>query len=211
MLDGPIPTSSAGVSRSSTRLDKQVPSYRAIDPVLTDRLVLTPISVEHVEELRLLYGDTAVERWTGPWNADGVEAWARGMAARWADDGVGKWMAHDRSDGTLVGRGGLSRTVLGGETVLEVGWVVRDALTGRGYASEIGRAALGWAATFFPELAVVAFTEVHNLASVAVMRRLGLRDSGLIYREGLVAGQAGLHPEAPFALYRSIAPKRRLP
>lgn len=128
------------------------------------------------------------------------------MAARWARDGVGKWMAHDRSDGILVGRGGLSRTVLGGETVLEVGWVVRDELTGRGYAWEIGRAALDWAATFFPELPVVAFTEIHNHASLAVMRRIGLHDSGLIYHQGLVAGQAGLHARAPFALYRQLAP-----
>ena len=64
------------------------------------------------------------------------------MAERWAADGVGKWMAHERSDGTLVGRGGFTRIDLDGETVLELGWVVRDALTGRGYATEIGRAAL---------------------------------------------------------------------
>lgn len=181
---------------------------RATDPVLTDRLVLTPVGVEDVEELALLHGDPLVGRWTGPWTPAGVEAWARGMAARWADDGVGKWMAHERSDGTLVGRGGLSRTVLLGEPVLEVGWAVRDALTGRGYAAEIGRAALGWAARFVPELPVVAFTEVHNRASIAVMRRLGLRDSGVIHREGLVAGQAGLHPCAPFVLYRGSTPRR---
>jgi RimJ/RimL family protein N-acetyltransferase len=194
------------VRSASTRLDGQVASAQAIDPVLTERLVLTPIGLGHVDELRLLYGDPEVGRWTGPWTPDSVEAWARDMAARWSGDGVGKWMAHDRLDGRLVGRGGLSRTTLGGESVLEVGWVVRDALTGLGYATEIGRAALGWAATFFPGLPVVAFTEVHNLASVAVMRSLGLHDSGLIYREGLVAGRAGLHPKAPFALYRRIAP-----
>jgi len=185
-----------------------VASARGTDPVLTDRLLLTPVGVEHAGELERLYSEPLVACWTGPWTPAGVEAWARGMAARWAGDGVGKWMAYDRSDATLVGRGGLSRTVLGGETVLEVGWVVRDELTGRGYAAEIGRAALGWATTFFPELPVVAFTEVHNLASLAVMRRLGLRSSGVIYREGLVAGRAGLHADAPFALYRA-APDRR--
>ncbi len=89
------------------------------------------------------------------------------------------------------------------ETVLELGWVVRDALTGRGYATEIGRAALAWAAAFFPHLPVVAFTEVHNQASRAVMHRLGLHDAGVIHREGLIAGRPGLHPEAPFALYRA--------
>ena len=171
-------------------------------------MLLTPIGVEHAGELERLYTEPLVACWTGPWTSVGVRAWAQDMAERWASDGVGKWMAHDRSDGTLVGRGGLSRTALGEENVLEVGWVVRDELTGRGYASEIGRAALGWAATFFPELPVVAFTEVHNLASVAVMRRLGLHSSGVIYREGLVAGQVGLQARAPFALYRQTAPGR---
>lgn len=126
------------------------------------------------------------------------------MATRWTEDGVGKWLAHDRTDDTLVGRGGLTRIELDGETVLELGWAVRDALTGRGYASEIGRAGLRWAGAFVPELPVVAFTEVHNAASRAVMRRIGLRDVGVIHREGLVAGRPGLHPDAPFALYRQI-------
>ena len=182
---------------------------RGTEPVLTDRLRLTPIGVEHVDELERLYDEPLVGRWTGPWTRAGVEAWARDMAARWDRDGVGKWIAHDRVDGTLVGRGGLSRTVLGDEPVLEVGWVVRDPLTGHGYASEIGRAALGWAATFVPDLPVVAFTEVHNQASLAVMRRLDLRSAGVIHREGLIAGEAGLHPNAPFALYRQVAADRR--
>jgi RimJ/RimL family protein N-acetyltransferase len=172
------------------------------DPVLTDRLLLTPVGLQHADELERLHADPLVGRWTGPWTPEGLRDWVQGMAERWERDGVGKWIAHERSGGALVGRGGLSRIVLEGETVLEVGWAVRDELTGRGYASEIGRAALDWAATFVPELPVVAFTEVHNAASIAVMRRLGLQPAGVIHREGLVAGWAGLHPRAPFALYR---------
>jgi hypothetical protein len=34
------------------------------------------------------------------------------------------------------------------------------------------------------------------------MERLGLRHVGIIHRPGLVEGQAGVRPEAPFALYR---------
>jgi RimJ/RimL family protein N-acetyltransferase len=172
------------------------------DPVLTPRLVLTPIGAKDVDDLVLLYSDPEVAYWTGPWSLPAVEAWAADMAARWTADGVAKWMARDRSDGSLVGRGGFTRIDLDGETVLELGWVVRDARTGRGYATELGRAALAWAVGHQPDLPVTAFTEVHNHASRAVMERLGMRRAGIIRREGLVEDRPGVHPDAPFALYR---------
>ena len=125
------------------------------------------------------------------------------MVKRWSADGVGKLVARDRLSGSLVGRGGFTRFDLDGQEVLELGWVVRDALTGRGYATEIGQAAIGWAAAFFPHLLAVSFTEVHNFKSQAVMRRLGLREAGVIHRSGLVAGRPGLQPDAPFVLYRN--------
>lgn len=83
-------------------------------------------------------------------------------------------MARDKADGSLVGRGGFTRIDLDGETVLELGWVVRDARTARGYATELGRAALAWAAEYEPDVPVAAVTEVPNLASRAVMERLGM-------------------------------------
>jgi len=181
----------------------RVRAAQPADPVQTARLVLTPVGAEDVDDLILLHGDPIVDLWTGPWSQATTEAWTADMAQRWTADGVGKWIAHDRSSGSLVGRGGFTRCDLDGEAVLELGWAVRDALTGRGYATEIGRAALEWAAAFFPHLPVVSFTEVHNLASQAVMRRLGMRDAGVMHREGLVAGRLGLHPDAPFALYRN--------
>jgi RimJ/RimL family protein N-acetyltransferase len=171
--------------------------------VLTPRLVLTPVGPGDVEDLFVLYSDPVVAHWTGPWTRSSVEAWAAAMTARWAADGIGKWMARDREDGSLVGRGGFTRIDLDGETVLELGWVVRDALTNRGYATEIGRASLAWAAEHHPELPVVAFTEVHNRASRAVMERLGMRPAGIIRRDGLIEGRPGVHPNAPFALYRA--------
>lgn len=173
-----------------------------MDPVLTARLVLTPVGPGDLDDLMVLYSDPVVAYWTGPWTPAAVEAWTADMAVRWTAGGVGKWMARDRFDGSLIGRGGFTRFDLDGETVLELGWVVRDARVGRGYATELGRAALAWAATHQPDLPVVSFTEVHNRASRAVMERLGMQWVGIIRREGLVEGQAGVLPDAPFALYR---------
>ena len=36
------------------------------DPVLTQRLVLTPVGPDDVDDLTLLYGDPVVAYWTGP-------------------------------------------------------------------------------------------------------------------------------------------------
>lgn len=174
----------------------------AAEAVLTPRLVLTPVGPDDVEDLIVLYRDPKVAYWTGPWTREAIEAWAADMAERWAGDGVGKWIARERSDGSLVGRGGFTRIILDDQTVLELGWAVRDARTGRGYATELGRAALAWAAEHRPDEPVVAFTEVHNRASRAVMERLGMLATGTIRRAGLVEGRDGIQPDAPFALYR---------
>ena len=126
------------------------------------------------------------------------------MVTRWTTDGVGKWLARSRTDASLVGRGGFSRFELNGEHVLELGWVVRDELTRRGYATEIGRAALEWAEVHEPEMPIVAFIGVDNEASQAVMRGLRMRPTGVIHRPGRIDGRLGLHPHAPFAVYRVV-------
>jgi len=172
------------------------------DSVTTSRLILTPIGVEDVDDLVVLHSDPTVAFWTGPWSRATNDAWTSDMAERWTKDEVGKWMARTREDGALVGRGGFSLFDFDGEAVLELGWAVRDALTGRGYATEIGRAAFAWAEKHRRGTPIVAFTEVHNHSSQAVMRRLKMQPVGEIRREGLIEGRSGIHPDARFALYR---------
>jgi RimJ/RimL family protein N-acetyltransferase len=171
-------------------------------PVDTTRLIMTPVGWQHIDDLVLLHSDADVAFWTGRWTRETTESWVRAMASRWAEEGVGKWIAHARADRSLVGRGGFTRFDLDGEVVLELGWAVRDALRRQGYATEIGRAALAWAAEHEPGMPIIAFTEVHNHASEAVMRRLGMRPVGQIRRQGLLEGRSGIHPDAPFVLYR---------
>ena len=48
----------------------------------------------------------------------------------------------------------------------------------------------------------VAFTEVHNARSRAVMGRLGMQYARRILRSGFVAGSSEMREDAPSALYR---------
>jgi RimJ/RimL family protein N-acetyltransferase len=132
----------------------------------TDRLRLEPIGPEHAEDLWRLHQDPAMAEWHGgTWTLDQARQRAAGVADAWRTDGVHKWMAYDRRTGELVGRGGLSQWRLEGRDWLEIGWTVRSALWGRGYATEIGRAGLAFASDELGAAEVVAFTEPHNRRS----------------------------------------------
>jgi RimJ/RimL family protein N-acetyltransferase len=140
------------------------------------------------------------------------------MQASWEKDGVSKWMAYERKGDRLAGRGGLSRLAPDRPVTqriadvledhgdwladrLELGWALRTESRGQGYATEIGRAGLEFAFGTLGAREVVAFTERHNLASRAVMQRLGMTLAGEFTAEGLVEGVPQVQPDAPFALY----------
>ncbi len=142
---------------------------------LTERLRLEPIGARHADDLFRLHEDPAInEWWDTRWSREDAAAEAARFAAGWANDGVSKWMAYDRLDGTLIGRGGLTRMRLDGADRLEVGWAVLGRFWGRGYATEIGVESLSFARHDLHADEVVAFTEPHNTRSRAVMDRLAM-------------------------------------
>lgn len=187
-------------------------------PTVTARLMLAPIGLEHVDDLCRLHRDAWVAEWYGgTWSREEAVSFAGWCAQRWEQDGVAKWIAYDRETGDLVGRGGLSRLPVAGTTTakiaalladpawladrLEVGWAVREKYRGMGLATEMGRAALAFAAHDLVASRVIAFTERHNMASWRVMERLGMVLVGEIRARGLVEGQFEQDDDAPFVLY----------
>ena len=84
---------------------------------------------------------------------------------------------------------------------LEVGWAMLSRFRNRGMATEVGRAALSFAADELTAARVIAFTERHNLASRRVMEKLRLSLAGEIRTRGLVEGQKEQQNDAPFVVY----------
>lgn len=152
---------------------------------LTERLRLEPVGAEHADDLWRLHHDEAVAAWHGGrYTFDAAYRRAAGGRRAWEAEGFDKWMAYDRFAGELVGRGGLTRTELDGQTRLEMGWTVRSDRWGRGYATEIGRAGLDFAFSELGADSVIAFTQPHNLRSRAVMARLGMHYLRDVARDG---------------------------
>ncbi|MDH6111688.1 RimJ/RimL family protein N-acetyltransferase [Kitasatospora sp. MAP12-15] len=157
--------------------------------VLTERLELRAVTPDDLDELYAINSDP------GTWRhqPEGRHAapvttkeWIERAVARW-DEGLSYWTARLRSDGTVVGVGGVQHIPAFG------GWNLYYRLAtahwGRGYATELSRAAIEAARLHTPQLPVVAWIHAHNEGSRAVAARLDLIDHGLLphpfYRQDL--------------------------
>jgi len=171
---------------------------------VTARLELKPIARADTHHLRQLHRDPGIARWyAGAWSMGQAAEFAAAMEQAWQADGVGKWLAYRREDGALIGRGGCSFATVEGRRQVEIGWAIREAYWGHGYATEIGRAGLAFAFEMLHVDRVIAFTEVHNLRSRAVMQRLGMTNAHEFHSPGLMPGSEDIHDDALFALYET--------
>jgi RimJ/RimL family protein N-acetyltransferase len=129
----------------------------------TERLRLVPIGAQHASQLWEIHQDEGIARWyAGRWGKEQALRFAEAMEQAWRDRGVGKWLAYADSTGAPIGRGGLSLAVVDGTECAELGLALRQAVWGRGYATEIVRAGLDYAFSVLGIDQVVSFTEIHN-------------------------------------------------
>ena len=114
---------------------------RASEPILTARLVLEPLRVEHADEMVLLLSDPGLFGFTGgiPPTLDALRA----TYGRWANPGSSpdgerwlNWVARRRRTGAAVGW--LQATVTGGRA--ELAWTIGSRSQGRGLAREAAAA-----------------------------------------------------------------------
>jgi RimJ/RimL family protein N-acetyltransferase len=129
-----------------------------------------------------LNSDTAVMRFF-PFRRDRAESDAMldRLNAMLDRDGMTFFALELKSDGALIGMTGLAR--LGPDFPfapgVEIGWRLLPEAWGKGYATEAARACLDRAFPTFDLAEVVSFCVDGNLASEAVMRRLGFRPDGV--------------------------------
>jgi len=144
----------------------------------TERLILRPPTDADREALFVLNADPRVGEWlSGPMTRAQTEALVDRMLASIAAHGFTLWPVERKADGAVIGMTGL--IAMGDDLppgpALEVGWRFSPAAWGKGYATEAARAAIDWGFKARPDAPeIVAITARTNLASQAVMRRLGM-------------------------------------
>jgi RimJ/RimL family protein N-acetyltransferase len=117
-----------------------------------------------------------------------AESFAR-MAVAAAEGLLSFYFLALKADGTLIGKGGLSRidTLVAPDELrgaVQTGWTLRADCWGRGYAREAGEAALALAFEQLDLPRVYAQTSQRNTASWGLMERLGMtRRADLDYQD----------------------------
>jgi RimJ/RimL family protein N-acetyltransferase len=147
----------------------------------TARLRLRRFTASDLDDLILIFGDLEVMRHLGMGAGTNVSLILKGMMEFWADHGYGRWAVINKEDGRLIGLCGL-RLLDGTPELL---YVIARAYWGCGLATEAARASLRYA---FEELEferVVALTKHANVASVNVMRKIGMSHQKETSRHGV--------------------------
>jgi RimJ/RimL family protein N-acetyltransferase len=155
-------------------------SAETIVPQLeTERLRMRPFSSRDFDAYAEIVADPDVMRYIGNGQPlSRADAW-RNLAmivGHWQLRGHGLWAAEDKVDGALVGRVGLFNPE--GWPGLELGWLLRRASWGKGYATEGARSAAAWAFSVLGCSRLLSLIRPGNFASVRVAERLGARLEG---------------------------------
>ena len=152
-----------------------------MDVIETERLLLEPLETSRLEEFVALAADPETMRyWSagGPFTRDVAEQNFEAALARNRDYGFGRrWIVVKDTGAGL----GFTETKYFGDSCeevspeeVEIGWMLRRAVWGRGYATEAGRAVRDEA---FERLGLADIVAVHHPANVAsgrVMEKLGM-------------------------------------
>ena len=160
-------------------------------PVLTDRLLLEPVTPDHVPGMWAATEASLTElrKWM-PWARQASEAnsleFAQRSDAAWAE-GTDYAFAVMR-DGEYIGGAGVHAYRL--EGLGELGYWLRSDMTGQGYMTEAGAALVAFAFDSLGLYRLELRAGVGNLASQRVAEKLGFSREGTL-RKGAPLGMDG--------------------
>jgi RimJ/RimL family protein N-acetyltransferase len=140
----------------------------------TERLLLRMVRQEDLDDLAALFADADVMRFVGDGQIAGREVAERALDSiikHWQTHGFGRWTVVDKRTHKFLGFGGL-RSLFG---TPEVVYHLAKQHWGRGFATEVGRAALRFGFEERGDESIVAIIKPGNSASIRVMEKLGLQ------------------------------------
>lgn len=166
----------------------------------TERLVLREMDQGDFRALCAMLQDPAVMyAYEGAFSCVEAQAWLDNQRTRYREDGFGLWAVILKATGQMIGQCGLTWQGLGGEQVLEVGYLFQCAFWHQGFATEAARACRDYAFDILGADEVFSIIRDTNAPSQNVARR-----NGMVPRCTIVKHYRGIDmPHIAFSLTRN--------
>ncbi len=158
----------------------------------TERLLLRMFREEDLDDYAVIFGDPEVSRYLG--NGEPLSRFAAwwslaAIVGHWQLRGYGMWAVEERKSGVLLGRIGFLNPE--GWPGFEIGWALKPAYWGLGYATEGAKAALNYGFSELGKEHIISLIYPDNIRSIQVAKRLGEQLEGkttLFDKEVLIYG-----------------------
>lgn len=161
----------------------------AAPTIETERTILRAHRRSDFEAYAAMQADPDVIRFIGGKPRTREESWLRFLRhpGLWSMLGFGYWVIEERATGAFIGEAGfhdmLRDMTPSIEGLPEAGWSLVGAVHGRGLATEVVRAMLGWADQHLPHDSTVCIIDPDHVVSLRLAAGLGYRqEAETIYK-----------------------------
>jgi RimJ/RimL family protein N-acetyltransferase len=150
--------------------------------VETARLRLRAHTLADFPDCFAMWSDPDVTRFIGGQPSTKEETWARFQRypGHWALMGFGFWLVEEKATGRFAGEMGFlegQREMNPGfDGAHEAGWGLMTWAQGKGYATEVARAAHDWHERQFGRVRTACMIAPENVSSLRVAEKLGYRE-----------------------------------
>ena len=143
---------------------------------------MEPFALDHAPYLNAINNEPQVREFLGdgtPETLDQTQSKITLTRGRWETLRFGWWTLFQRETDAIIGLACLQHVANDPAAELEIGWRLTATTTGKGYATEAGKAAAVYAFETIGADHVIAVADQENVGSHRVMERLGMRFRGI--------------------------------
>lgn len=152
----------------------------------TERCYLREMTLEDLDELYEIYGEEGIADYIEPlYERQEEEIYTKAYIQNmYGYYGYGMWLVFDRFTDKMIGRAGLNNQEIEGEIILEMGYLIRNEYQNQGYATEVCKAILDYAAEALEFPCVYCLVDSENEKSICFLHKMKFETAGEVFLQG---------------------------
>ncbi len=142
----------------------------------TERLLLRELVDEDSEALAMVLSDKdSMKYYPHEFSHEEVKAWIAWNRRNYREYGFGLWAVIRKEDSSFLGDCGITMQNIDNNYLPEIGFHIISAYRRKGYASEAAIGVMEFVREKHGFIKLYSYCEEANLASLAVMRKIGMK------------------------------------